>query len=516
MLRTHFGWILLATAGMLAWRPASMLAEEFSTVREAVESVTMPELRKHVETLANDTFEGRESGSRGGQAAGVYLAQFYRQLGLAGGGTTGYFQAFNGQARNILGVLEGSDPVLKDQVIVISAHYDHVGYGTATNSYGPIGLIHNGADDNASGDAGLLELAEAFSKLKQRPKRTIVFAFWDAEEKGLLGSKHWLANPTIPLQRVVFNFNVDMIGRLHKNQIELIGSRTSRGLRRLFADHNEATDLGIDFTWEMKKNSDHYSFFERSIPCVMIHTGLHGDYHRPSDDVEKIDFAGLERVTRLIFGAVHEMANLPGSIQFRPASRSETPFARTQLEQPLAPLPSRLGISWDAAASKPGLRVTVVDRGSPAEIAGLRAGDRIVSIDGHELKPGDDPREQILASSGSAKLKVERPDVKDPLELPVQLQGSRVRVGLAWREDEAEPGSVLLLRVVPGSPADKAGLAVLDRIYQLNGERFANGDEFLERLTKATDKIEVRMERQGRPRTLTLQLTPVVEKTAAR
>src|SRR5581483_3518130 len=137
---------------------------------------------------------------RGGHAAAVYLAQQFEKYKLAGGASpTSYFQVFSNQYRNLLGLLEGSDPTLREQVIVVSAHYDHVGYGNSQNSYGPIGFIHNGADDNASGDAGLLELVEAFTKLEQRPKRTILFAMWDGEEGGLLGSKHWVANPTLPL-----------------------------------------------------------------------------------------------------------------------------------------------------------------------------------------------------------------------------------------------------------------------------------------------------------------------------
>ncbi len=137
----------------------------------------------------------------------------------------GYFQDFDGASRNILGLWEGSDPALKQEVIIVGAHYDHVGYGTPSNSFGPIGRIHNGADDNASGTSGLLEIMEAIVRLEPRPRRTLLFALWDGEEKGLLGSKHWVAQPTLPLERVKLMLNMDMIGRLRDNRLEIGGSR---------------------------------------------------------------------------------------------------------------------------------------------------------------------------------------------------------------------------------------------------------------------------------------------------
>src|SRR5262249_39469180 len=153
----------------------------------ALATITIEDLRKHVDVLANDTFEGREAGSRGGHAAATYVGRELQRLKLPGGAADGgYYQGFGNQCRNILAVLEGSDPELKKDYIVISAHYDHVGYGNSTNSYGPTGYIHNGADDNASGVSGLLELIEAILQLDVRPKRSILFAFWDSEESGLL------------------------------------------------------------------------------------------------------------------------------------------------------------------------------------------------------------------------------------------------------------------------------------------------------------------------------------------
>ncbi len=155
----------------------------------AMESIRLPDLRRHVGTLASDSLEGREAGARGGKAAGAYLVSELRRLKVRPGGEDGsYYQYFEPDYRNVLALVPGRDPELRNEVVVISAHYDHVGYGTRRNSRGPWGLVHNGADDNASGTAGLLEVIEAFAALEPAPRRTVLFAFWDAEEKGLLGS----------------------------------------------------------------------------------------------------------------------------------------------------------------------------------------------------------------------------------------------------------------------------------------------------------------------------------------
>src|SRR5262249_45517286 len=162
----------------------------------------------------------------------------------------------DGNYHNILAVVEGSDPQLRDEYVLIGAHYDHVGYGNARNSYGPFGMIHNGADDNASGVAGMLEVARAVAQLASRPKRSILFAFWDGEEKGLLGSQYWVEHPTVPLKSVTLAINADMIGRLRNATVTVYGVRTVRGLRRLVSHQNQIANLLLDFTWENKPDSD--------------------------------------------------------------------------------------------------------------------------------------------------------------------------------------------------------------------------------------------------------------------
>ena len=191
----------------------------------------------------------------------------------------------------MLSVLPGTDPELKDRFIVIGAHYDHVGLGTKRTSLGGIGQIHNGADDNASGSAAVLEVAEALAGSSQLDhRRSILFVFWDAEELGLVGSKYWTAHPTIPVEAIDMALNVDMVGRLREDRLVVFGSRTGVGLRHFAVKHNTQLKrpMALDFNWDLLANSDHYPFFAKDIPVLFLHTGLHGQYHRPGDDADLI------------------------------------------------------------------------------------------------------------------------------------------------------------------------------------------------------------------------------------
>jgi hypothetical protein len=489
------------------WSTAAT-AEEAQSLVMARNSIDGGQLRRHVTHLADDVFEGRETGSRGGRAAGVYLGQALSQLGLAGaGGNQGYYQPFGEGSRNLLAMLEGSDPALKQEIILIGAHYDHVGYGSAVNSFGPLGRIHNGADDNGSGTAGLLELAQAFSMLEPRPKRSLLFVLWDGEEEGLLGSKHWTAHPTVPLARVKFAINMDMIGRLNGNRLEFTGSRTAPGLRQLVSRHNRQHDLLIDFPWEIKDNSDHHPFFSRRIPILMPFTGLHDDYHRPSDDADKINVAGMQQITRLMFDITYELAEMPRLPPFRPQSEQETPTLQKLAERPLAPLPGRLGVSWHSADdASAGVRITSVAAGSPAEIAGIHAGDRLVRMGSHLITSGELLRSLVLLADGAIQVALERTGEGALLEREVTLVGRPVRLGISWRLDDAEPAALVLTRVVGGSPADVAGLRPNDRILELDGQAFADGPEFQQLSAAAASPLRLTMERNGQTRIVELTI----------
>jgi hypothetical protein len=500
------GW-LLSVAG----------AERAEILAKAAESITAEETQTLVEKLADDSFEGREAGSRGGRAAGNLLMKQFEAFGLTPAGDDGtYFQSFRGTSRNILGLWEGTDPELKQQVIVVGAHYDHVGYGRATNSFGPIGYIHNGADDNASGTAAVLEVIDALGQLPERPKRSILFVLWDAEEQGLLGSQHWLSAPTIARERIVAALNLDMVGRLRDERLHIYGHRTGKNFRRILSEANRSENLTIDFDWKMKADSDHWSFIARSIPTVMFHTGLHGDYHRPSDDAHTVNHEGVARVARVAFYTVAALADRPEPVPYREAGRREHAGNKAALEQPVAPQAPRYGLPYRVVEGDPPQFVlTGVTARSAAERAGFRTGDRLVAFQGEPLTEETSFRLALLGADGETSFTVERPGETLPVELKLTPAGPPIRVGLTWRSDDAEPGTVIATQVIYGSPAFLAGIKTGDRIYLVNEREFATSDEFARLITTEPSPLVLEIERDGKLRTASLAVLPAVEPAPA-
>ena len=231
------------------------------------------------------------------------------------------------RVRNVLAYVPGSDPDLKDEWVIVSAHFDHVGSHD--------GEIFNGADDDASGTVALLEMAEAFALANERPRRSVLFAAWNAEERGLLGSWYYTARPPFPLEKTVALFQMDMIGRneevpdpdnprfrgLEKqsaaentNSLHLLGYSRSRDLQALVTGQNEQIGLDLKLQYDQNpsnllRRSDNWPFLVSNVPALFFHTGLHPDYHRPTDTADKINYAKLEKVTRLIFLCTWEAAD---------------------------------------------------------------------------------------------------------------------------------------------------------------------------------------------------------------
>ena len=497
---------ILALILLFAARDA-VIAAEHNALRKAIASISREELRHYANTLADDTFEGREAGSPGGRAAGIYLVKALQRLSFEGGGYRGaYFQSFDNGYRNVLAVIPGSDVELHREVLVIGAHYDHIGYGTHGSSNGPIGFIHNGADDNASGTAALLEISEAFKTLEEPPRRTVLFAFWDGEEKGLLGSKYWVRHPTVALDRVVMSINLDMIGRLTDDGVQVSGSRSSYGLRQWLCRLNRSTDLALFFPWKIDDDSDHWSFFENNIPTLMFHTGLHEDYHRPSDDAHRLNMEGMHQVTELVFRSVHNLANESERFQFRRQSHNETLSRRRRFEATLPQPPPRLGVNWKFDDNNgAGLLLTRVLAGKPAHRDGLRIGDRLIALDGRPIASGKQFRDDIRAALQEVSLQVERPEEDTPLDITIRLDGTPTRLGISWRSNTAEPSAVTLIRVLSGSPADRAGLEALDRVYEIAGRRFADSDEFLNLAKTLALPFTMLIDRDGQLREVTLE-----------
>jgi hypothetical protein len=482
---------------------------ERSARMAARNSVTTNEIQGHAAALADDTFEGREGGSRGGRAAAGYILDKLRHDRIYGGGLNGEFtQSFGASHRNLLALLPGNDPAVADEYIVIGAHYDHVGYGSASNSYGPLGRIHNGADDNASGVSAVLEIAQALADLETPLRRSVLFAFWDGEEKGLLGSKHWLSRPTIGSGKVRVAINLDMVGRLRDEKVEVYGTRTAPGLRKFISERND-DNLTLDFLWLMQADSDHHPFFQNRIPSLMFHTGKHSDYHRPSDDVEKLNIDGIQNISRLLVNVVLDLADAPElpSYRYESASEGRDERQRETLESPLTLGSGRLGVVGKIAeAGTAGLVVTQVYAGSPAAKAGIAVGDRLLQWNDVPLDDWQRFKRLVATHDGTVKLQVASRNQSGPRTVDVTLAGPPIRIGITWVRDEAEPHAALVKLVHPASAADIAGLKVGDRLYSINGSTFSTGDEFESLLNSAAGKTEVVVERKGRLSTETLHV----------
>jgi hypothetical protein len=358
--------------------------------------VDAADVADHIQALAADAFEGREGGRRGGRAASRYIEQEVMPLGLmpAGDGKS-YFQSFPtrfGTLRNLLIIIPGSDSVLQSEVVVVGAHYDHVGYGNKRNSFGPFGYVHNGADDNASGVAGLIKIAETLAELSDPCRRTILLAFWDGEEQGLLGSKYFLQNypDCIQDKKIVFSINLDMIGRLRHRQLNVFGARSATGLETLVTRANnryEKESLELIFNWDITPDSDHYPFLKAEIPTIMFHTGLHSDYHRPSDDAHLINIEGIEPVLEVALQTLLQVANnTDDTFSFRETALHESNASQKKLEEK-AFLPTESRGRWgigirDDPANPTAPVVVAIRKGSPAERGRLQIKDRIHEVGG--------------------------------------------------------------------------------------------------------------------------------------
>ncbi|MFQ5930324.1 MAG: M28 family peptidase [Acidobacteriota bacterium] len=231
------------------------------------------------------------------------------------------------RVRNVLAYLPGSDPRLKDEVVIVSAHFDHVGSRK--------GEVFNGADDNASGTVGLLEVAEAYALSSEKPKRSMLFVGWNAEERGLLGSRYYVERPTFPLEKTTAVFQMDMIGRneevpdpqnsrfrgLEKqtaeentNSVNVLGYSRSQDLRNLVVQNNQRIGLDVRFRYDnnainLLRRSDNWPFLINRVPALFFHTGLHPDYHQPTDTPDKINYSKMEKIVRLVFLSSWNAAN---------------------------------------------------------------------------------------------------------------------------------------------------------------------------------------------------------------
>ncbi len=280
------------------------------------------------------------------------------------------------QLPNLAVLLPGRNPKLRDQIIAVGAHLDHLGHGERHSAAGEAGRgqIHPGADDNGSGSVMTLELARRFKR--QRPARPILFLHFSGEEEGLLGSAAWTRNPTVPLAQIKFMVNLDMVGRLDKARPTLLmgglgAPKAALERARTFAP--EGLALGTDVGAAVG-GSDHMSFSASKIPTFFFFSGLHQDYHKPTDTADRIDYDGMARVEAMVARVVQDLADSAEVPAFDPET------AKVQSARDASPMGVSLGILPDFTENKAGFRITDTSRGSAAEAAGLKGGDIIIRI----------------------------------------------------------------------------------------------------------------------------------------
>lgn len=278
---------------------------------------------------------------------------------------------------NVGGFIEGTDPELKKEVIIIGAHFDHLGMGEEGSLYrGEEPQIHNGADDNASGTTGVLELAEKFASIKDQLKRSIAFFTFSGEELGLLGSNYLVNNLPFPAEDAITMVNMDMIGRLKDSSLIVYGTGTSSNWRDILNKHNKY-GFKLTFNDEGFGPSDHSSFYGAKIPVLFFFTGTHEDYHKPSDDTEKINFAAQENILNYVYNIVTDINQNPERPDYLLVEKKQTGqmFARKVY----------VGTVPDFASNVDGYKISGVSEGSPAQLAGLQGGDVIISFGGKKI-----------------------------------------------------------------------------------------------------------------------------------
>jgi len=338
--------------------------------------------KKNVSYLAADELGGRAIGTEGEQLAAKYLAQEFEKLGLSPMGTDGFFQAFTVSkpsnpheeavigtsgagitGRNVIAFLDKK----ADKTIIIGAHFDHLGMGGQGSLHRGEEAIHNGADDNASGTAGLLALAAILKH--QELNNNVLFIAFSGEENGLWGSNYFVKNPTLDLKSVNYMINMDMVGRLNaEKSLAIHGVGTSPSFSPILNQINTEgfklvpSESGVG-------PSDHTSFYLQDLPVLHFFTGQHEDYHKPGDDSEKINYEGLVGIFRYISRLVIQLDSSPKLAFTKTKDSSDTPRFTVSM-----------GVVPDYLYDGKGMRVDGVSEGKPAQLAGLQKGDIVVQL----------------------------------------------------------------------------------------------------------------------------------------
>ena len=342
-------------------------------------------LQDDVAFLASDSLMGRETGTENELMAADYLVKRFKEIGLAPAGNAGtYFQTFTFKPRkdphqevtyiqagdssitgtNVIGFIDNK----ATNTVVLGAHYDHLGMGGEGSLYRGEAAVHNGADDNASGVAVLLQLAQKLKESELKGNNYLIMAF-SGEEIGLLGSNYFAKNPTVDLEKVNYMINMDMVGRLREtNVLSVSGTGTSVLWPQVLNANNQ------NFKLVLKESgvgpSDHTSFYLQDIPVLHLFTGQHEDYHKPTDDAEKLNYEGMERITTYVMAVITELND-----------DEKLTFLKTKNESEEVPrFKVAMGVIPDYMYEGKGMRIDGVSEEKPAQKAGLQKGDVVVQM----------------------------------------------------------------------------------------------------------------------------------------
>jgi len=347
-------------------------------------------IKDDVSFLASDALEGRQTGSDGEQKAAEYISGRFKDLGLQGKGTKGYLQAFSFRPKtdphqevnytvkdgdstitgtNVIGFIDNK----KENTIIIGAHYDHLGLGAEGSLHRGETAIHNGADDNASGIAVLLDLSKKLNN--KNTNNNYLFIAFSGEEMGLLGSNFFVKNPTIDIKKANYMINMDMVGRLKADStLAVYGVGTSPILKQTIKSNNS------NFKLVVKESgvgpSDHTSFYNADIPVLHFFTGQHEDYHKPTDDTEKLNYEGMQTISNYIFEIIADLDN-NGKLPFR-ATKNESDF--------VPKFEVGLGVTPDYLFDGKGMRIDGTREDTPATNAGIQKGDIVVKMGAIDVK----------------------------------------------------------------------------------------------------------------------------------
>jgi hypothetical protein len=352
--------------------------------------ITASAVKPHIVELADDRLEGRGAGYKGERMAAEYIAREFKRIGLKPVGGRGYFQDFKFHpyhptkpwqmmtSRNVLGLLEGSDPILKKEIVVVGAHYDGQGQteqADPTRQMPPAGAvgdeIWNSANDNATSIAAIIEIARS---LKTTPaKRSILFAAFGAEEHGMTGAIHYVNHPVFPIAEHVAMINLEKLGRSPEKPFTVAGITSSKAWAEIVASAGKSTGVKVASNPVAFPDSDHYPFGARGVPALMVSVSSNLDAHLPTDHADKIDFERVAEGARYAMTVVKATADRPEKLE----------LVRSPMLDPGMIAHLATGAEADAAGLEPGqggLKVTGVITGLPADKAGLREGDFVIAM----------------------------------------------------------------------------------------------------------------------------------------